>query len=116
VAVRLDVEATRVHPPEQPIGGVDLGGIGALPARLLIGGGEHDLAVQPFERPTVGDETGGQVVEKLRMRWLLALGAEIAWCLDERFAKVPAPDAVDHDAGSERASVGEESFRQLQSS
>ena len=83
-------------------------------AGLLIGGREHDLAVQPFERPAVGDEARGQVVEQLRMGRLLALGAEIAGRLDQRLAEVPAPDAIDDDAGGERSGVGEDLLGQFQ--
>ena len=42
-------------------------------ARLPVGGREHDLAVQPLERPAVRDEPGRQVVQQFRMRRPLAL-------------------------------------------
>ena len=83
---------------------VGVGGqtIGARMARLAIGGREHDLAMQPFERPAIGHEARGQIVEQFGMRGLFALNAEIAGGGDQRLAEMPAPDAVHDDARGQR--------------
>ena len=85
-------------------------------ARLPVRGRKHDLAIEPLQRPAVGDETRRQIVQQFRMRWLLALHAEIAGRGDQRPAEMPAPHAIhDHPRGQWRG-VGEDSVRQIQPS
>ena len=42
------------------------------------------------------------------MGGLFALGAKVTGGGDERFAEVPAPNAIDDDAGGQRGAVAEE--------
>ena len=74
---------------------------GFAPARLPVGAGEDDLAMEGLQRPAAGDEAGGQVVEQVRVRRRLAELAEVARGRHQRSAEVPAPDPVDDDPPGE---------------
>jgi hypothetical protein len=92
---------------KQSIAGVDGFGIGARLARLAIDRREHDLAIQPLERPSVRDEAGGEIVQQFRMRGLLALHSEIAGGGHQRLAEMPAPDAIHDHARRQRGAIAE---------
>ena len=101
VAIRLDIEAARVLPPQQRVAFVGFQRVFPRRARLLIRRRQHDLLAEPLQRPAVLDEARREIVEQLRMRRLFALRAEIARRGDEGLPEVPAPDAIDDDARGE---------------
>ena len=77
--------------------------LGRLLAALLIDRREHDHALQLLERHTVLLELRRQILEQCGIGWWIADGAEVVGGVDDAGAEVPLPDAVDPDAGGERA-------------
>ena len=78
IAQRFEIQPLAIHPPQQPILGIDCAALGPIDAGLLIGGRVQNQPVQVLERPVVLDQRSGQVVEQLRMGGRLAAQAEIA--------------------------------------
>ena len=76
---------------------------------LLIHGREHDLAVQPLERPAVLHEVPGQVIEQRRVRGRLAAQAEVAGRAPPAPAEVIQPHAIDDHARRQRIVRGRRS-------
>ena len=71
---------------------------------LAIGGAHHDLLVQGLEPPAVGDEFTGQPIEQLRVRWQLALQAEVIGRVHDAAAEMMLPKAVDDHAREQMTS------------
>ena len=55
-----------------------------------------------LDRPTVFQETGGQIIQQLGMSWRGPPQSEIAGRRDQPLAKVMLPNAVHHDSGRQR--------------
>ena len=83
-------------------------------ARLLVGGGEHDLAVQPLDRPAVLDEAVREIGEQIGVRRGRALRAKIAGCLDEPSAEVLLPHPVDNHASRKGGPGCQDRLRKFQ--
>ena len=101
IAHGFEVEALAIHPPEKMVIGIGALVERVVVATLLVGGGEEDEAVEIFERPAVGDEVGGEVIEEFGLGGWGGADPEIAGGADEAGAEVVEPDAVDGDAGGE---------------
>ncbi len=69
--------------------------------------------MQPFERPTRGDESRGKVVEQSWVRRRIAQATEIARRPHQALAKMPAPYAIHDDARRERRRVGHQRLGQF---
>ncbi len=68
----------------------------------LVDTRKHDQAVQRLDRPAAVDESAGEVVEQLGVRWGEPSAAEVVLGGDEATAEVVLPDPVDHHAGGQR--------------
>ena len=53
----------------------------------LVRTGEDELAHEALHGPAVFDEFGRQIVEQLRVRWSIAIDAEVVDGLDDAFAE-----------------------------
>ena len=73
------------------------------------------MLVQLLEAPAILHEPRGEVIEQRLIRRFVATEAEVARCGDYAVAKVPAPDAIDDDAGSERVVFAGDGLRELES-
>src|SRR5207244_11383527 len=89
VAISLDVQTPRIHAPKQSVGRISLHSILARMAGLGVSGREHDLAVKPFERPSILHKPRRQVIEKFPMCRLLPLSAKITRRGGQWSAEVP---------------------------
>ena len=94
IAHGFEVEALAIHPPEKMIIGIGALVERVVVATLLVGGGEEDEAMEIFERPAVGDEVGGEVIEEFWMRGRLPSRAEIVRRTHQPDAKVVLPRPI----------------------
>ena len=63
--------------PNEAIGWIDVAITGWDFGTKAIGAGKDDLTNQFFGRPSIADEILGEVVEQLRIGWLVAHGTEV---------------------------------------
>ena len=82
----------------------------------LIGGGQHDVLVQLLEAPAILHEPRGEVIEQRLVGRFIATEAEVARCADDGLAEVPAPHAIDDDAGGEGVVFAGDGLRELEAS
>src|SRR5258708_4502654 len=108
VAVRLYVQPPWIHAPKQVVRWVSRDAVLARMTGLTICGREHDLAMEPFERQTIGNEACGQVVEQFRMSGLVSLHPEITLRGHQRLTEMPAPDPVHDHARRQRGALRED--------
>ena len=101
VAHGLKVKPAAIHFPKQSILRVDLGKA-AVVAALLIGVGKQDQSMEFFERPTVVDEPGRQIIEQFGVGRRIGAHAEITGRADQSGAEMDQPGAIDDHARGQR--------------
>ena len=79
-----------------------------------VGPGEGEPAHEPFLRPAVVDEVGGQPVEQFGVRGSVAAGAEVVDRMHDPEAEELLPDPVDGDPRGERIERVGDPVRHLQ--
>ena len=85
-----------------PLAGCLGGGGGSDDARLLERAAGHDLSDQLFDRPSLLDKLTRQVIQQLGVRRPVARQTEIVDRSDQSFSEQFLPDAIYHNARSER--------------
>ena len=109
---RLVADRLRAHAMARPAGDKAVLRIALEQLRchgrgLAVGRTGDDESVQLLHVPAGPDELGREPVEKLGVRGVFALHAEILGCLDEAGAEEMLPVTIHRDAGGERvARVG----------
>ena len=109
------IESPPVGPPEEMVPGIDGEVRGMVVVGQPIGARGHDGPMHLLDRPPVFHELPSQVIEQRGVCWRRAANTKVARCRYETSSKVIVPDAVDHDARSERVVRMREPVGQLQS-
>ena len=70
--------------------------------------------MQPFQRPTVRDESRSEVVEKFGMSRFLSLSSEVARRRDQAAAEVLRPNSIDDNTRDKWSRIRHDRIREFQ--
>ena len=83
-------------------------------ARLAIGGGDQNVALQLLQRPTLFHQSIGQVIEQVLSHRSLGAHSKVTWTIDQRSGEQVHPDAVGDHSRCQRVIPRDDGLRQIQ--
>ena len=98
IAQRFRIEPAAIHPPQQPIVGIDRVRPAVVGTAHGVGAAQHQAADQALLGPAVRDEPQREGIEQLGVGGRLAARAEVIDRADDPLAEQPLPDAIHGDS------------------